>query len=111
TGNPLCNAMVWQDTRTREICESFSKADFRGQDRFRSVTGLPLATYFSAPKLRWVLDNVPGAREAASGGDLLFGTIDSWLIWKLTAGNHVTDVTNASRTMLMNLATLRWDQE
>jgi len=111
TGIPLCNAIVWQDTRTKTLCDELA-AD-GGIDRFRAVTGLPLATYFSGPKVRWILENVPSARAAAKRGDALFGTIDSWLIWNLTGGvrggRHVTDVTNASRTMMMNLATLRWD--
>jgi len=112
TGQPLTNAIVWQDTRTRDLCDALA-AD-GGQDRFRPQTGLPLATYFSGPKLRWMLDTVPGLRHAADRGEALFGTIDSWLIWNLTGGpdggSHVTDVTNASRTMLMNLATLDWDE-
>ncbi|HVN01775.1 MAG TPA: glycerol kinase GlpK [Caulobacteraceae bacterium] len=106
TGRPIANAIVWQDTRTdRLVAELGGEV---GQDRFRAACGLPLATYFSGPKLRWLLDETPGARAAAERGELLFGTIDAWLIWKLT-GRHVTDVTNASRTMLMNLATLGWD--
>lgn len=107
TGKPLANAIVWQDTRTKAICDELAKID--GIDRFRAHTGLPLATYFSGPKLKWILDNNPDVRDAARRGDALFGTIDSWLIWNLS-GQHVTDVTNASRTMLMNLATLRWDE-
>jgi glycerol kinase len=111
TGQPYCNAIVWQDTRTKSICDALSSAG--GIDRFRAATGLPLATYFSGPKLKWVLDNHPDIRAAARKGDAIFGTIDSWLIWNLTGGprggRHVTDVTNASRTMLMNLATLKWD--
>ena len=107
SGRPIANAIVWQDTRTdRLIAELGGEI---GQDRFREACGLPLATYFSGPKIRWLLDHVEGARAAAARGELLFGTIDSWLIWKLT-GRHVTDVTNASRTMLMNLATLAWDE-
>ncbi len=106
TGRPIANAIVWQDTRTAALVASL--AEHGGQDRFRAACGLPLATYFSGPKLRWLLDQTEGARAAADRGDLLFGTMDSWLIWKLT-GAHVTDVTNASRTMLMNLATLDWD--
>jgi len=106
TGRPYCNALVWQDTRTKDICDTL--ASVGGQDRFRSLTGLPLATYFSAPKLKWILDNNPFIREAAEKGRALFGTIDSWLIWKLT-GRHLTDPTNASRKMLMNLQTLDWD--
>jgi glycerol kinase len=108
TGQPVCNAIVWQDTRTDAICAELAKED--GQDRFRVRTGLPVATYFSGPKVKWMLDNVPGARERAEAGELLFGTIDSWLIWNLT-GVHVTDVTNASRTLLMDVVTLSWDQE
>jgi glycerol kinase len=113
TGQPLHHAIVWSDTRTRELCDRFA-AD-GGQDRFRTATGLPLATYFSAPKLRWLLDNVPGLRAAAQSGRALFGTIDTWLIWNLTGGTdggaHVTDVTNASRTMLMDLGSLDWSDE
>lgn len=106
TGKPVYNAIVWQDTRTDAMISKLAKTG--GQDRFRKKTGLPLATYFSGPKIKWILDNVNGAREKAKKGDLLFGNIDTWLIWKLT-GEHVTDVTNASRTMLMNLKTLDWD--
>ncbi len=106
TGRPIGNAVVWQDTRTSALVETFGRHG--GQDRFRDRCGLPLATYFSGPKIRWLLDSIDGARAGAERGDILFGTIDSWLIWKLT-GRHVTDVTNASRTMLMNLATLDWD--
>ena len=108
TGKPIYNAIVWQDTRTDDIINGLSKDG--GQDRFRLTTGLPLATYFSGPKLKWILDNVDGARPKAENGELLFGTIDTWLIWNLT-GEHVTDVTNASRTMLMNINTLDWDDE
>jgi len=108
TGQPICNAIVWQDTRTDDLC---NKLDLKGgQDRFRAKTGLPLATYFSGPKIRWILDNIPGASARANKGEILFGNIDTWLIWNLT-GEHVTDVTNASRTMLMNLETLDWDNE
>src|SRR3954468_15284960 len=107
TGEPYANAIVWQDTRTKEICDAL--AGSKGIDRFRSITGLPLATYFSGPKLRWLLDNAPNLRADAEKGDAIFGTIDTWLVWNLT-GRHVTDVTNASRTMLMNLATLDWDE-
>ncbi|MCA9992751.1 MAG: glycerol kinase GlpK [Ardenticatenaceae bacterium] len=113
TGQPFYNAIVWQDTRTAGICNELAKDG--GQDRFRAKVGLPLATYFSGPKVRWVLDNVPGVREAAEAGNALFGNIDTWVIWNLTGGakggKHVTDVTNASRTMLMNLETLDWDEE
>ncbi|MDB5453358.1 MAG: Glycerol kinase 1 [Caulobacteraceae bacterium] len=108
TGKPIANAIVWQDTRTDQLCREIGGE--AGQDRFRARCGLPLATYFSGPKIRWLLDDVPGARARAERGEILFGTMDSWLIWKLT-GRHVTDVTNASRTMLMNLATLAWDDE
>jgi glycerol kinase len=113
TGKPYTNAIVWQDTRTAEICDQLTAAG--GQDRFRKHTGLPLATYFSGPKIRWILDNIPGVRSDAERGYALFGTIDSWLIWNMTGGPdhgvHVTDVTNASRTMLMNLRTLDWDPD
>jgi glycerol kinase len=106
TGVPVHNAINWQDTRTDQIIREL--AGDAGQDRFRARCGLPLATYFSGPKLRWLLDTVPGLRERAEAGEVLFGTMDSWLIWKLT-GRHLTDVTNASRTMLMGLETLDWD--
>jgi glycerol kinase len=109
TGKPYGNAIVWQDTRTREICDRLS--EIGGKDRFRSKCGLPLATYFSGPKIKWMLDNIPGLREAAIRGDAIFGNIDTFLIWHLTGGIHITDVTNASRTMLMNLQTLDWDAE
>jgi len=113
TGKPVYNAVVWQDTRTDHICNELAKEG--GQDRFRERVGLPLATYFSGPKVRWILENVEDTREQAEAGDLLFGTMDSWIIWNLTGGTrggvHVTDVTNASRTMLMNLRTLDWDDE
>jgi glycerol kinase len=113
TGKPYCNAIVWQDTRTKEICDRL--ASDGGQDRYRAKTGLPLATYFSGPKIQWLLKNVPGLRSAAQRGEALFGNIDTWVIWWLTGGPgkgaHVTDVTNASRTLLMNLATLDWDDE
>ncbi len=108
SGQPVHNALVWMDTRTEALVTAFAAEG--GQDRFRSTTGLPLATYFSGLKLRWLLDNVPGARARAETGELLFGTIDSWLTWNLT-GQHVTDVTNASRTQLMGLATLDWDSD
>ncbi|WP_153502557.1 glycerol kinase GlpK [Cumulibacter manganitolerans] len=107
TGRPVYNAIVWQDTRTQRICDELA-AD-GGVDRYKPICGLPLATYFSGPKVSWILDNVEGARERADAGDLLFGTVDSWLIWLMTDGLHVTDVTNASRTMLMDIRTLRWD--
>jgi len=113
TGKPVYNAIVWQDTRTDKICNELAKSG--GQDRFREKVGLPLATYFSGPKIKWVLDNVSGARAKAEKGEILFGNIDTWVIWNLTGGPkggvHVTDVTNASRTMLMNLKTLDWDPD
>jgi glycerol kinase len=108
TGKPIYNAIVWQDTRTDVICNELSRVS--GQDRLRPKTGLPLATYFSGTKIKWVLDNVPSAREKAEQGELLFGNIDTWVIWNLT-GTHITDVTNASRTQLMDLASLDWDNE
>jgi glycerol kinase len=111
TGQPIAPAIVWQDVRTAAICDDLARDG--GQDRFRDRTGLPLATYFSGPKVRWFLDHVPDARDRATKGDVLAGTIDAWLIWNLTGGPsdgvHVTDVTNAGRTMLMNLHTLDWD--
>ncbi len=114
TGRPISPAIVWQDTRTQAICEELGAAG-GGADRYRSRVGLPLATYFAGPKVRWMLDNVDGARERAERGELAFGTIDSWLLWNLTGGVdggvHVTDATNASRTMLMDLDSLDWDEE
>ncbi|CAN7197620.1 glycerol kinase GlpK [Terrabacter sp. LjRoot27] len=112
TGRPIHNAIVWQDTRTQAICDELARDG--GIERFKDVTGLPLATYFAGPKARWILDHVDGARERAEAGELLFGTIDTWLLWNLTGGAadggvHVTDVTNASRTLLMDLRTLDWD--
>jgi glycerol kinase len=113
TGKPYYNAIVWQDTRTKDICDML--AEDGGQDRFRPKVGLPLATYFSGPKIAWILANVDGVRAAAERGDAIFGNIDTFEIWWLTGGPnggaHVTDVTNASRTMLMNLETLDWDPE
>ncbi|MBK8272129.1 MAG: glycerol kinase GlpK [Sphingomonadales bacterium] len=113
TGEPIHNAIVWMDTRTDQLVAGLSSDG--GQDRLRAKTGLPLATYFSGLKLRWLLDTVPGAQAAAEQGDLLFGTMDCWLTWKLTGGStggiHVTDVTNASRTQMMNLETLDWDED
>ncbi|MGH2737418.1 MAG: glycerol kinase GlpK, partial [Actinomycetota bacterium] len=113
SGKPVYNAIVWQDTRTDKICNELS-AD-GGQDRFRPKTGLPIATYFSGPKIKWILDNVNGVRDRAEEGEVLFGNIDTWCIWNLTGGPeggaHVTDVSNASRTMLMNLETQDWDDE
>ncbi len=108
TGEPVANAIVWQDTRTHELCRALGGKD--GPDRFRHSTGLPLATYFAGPKMRWLLDEVDGLRARAEAGEVRFGTMDSYLVWKLT-GVHITDVTNASRTMLMNLETLDWDTE
>jgi glycerol kinase len=110
TGQPLHNAIVWQDTRTRDLCDALAREG--GVDRFRYVVGLPLATYFSGPKLQWLLQNVQAVAEAARAGRAAFGTVDSWLIWNLTGGPsggaHVIDVTNASRTMLLDLRTLDW---
>jgi glycerol kinase len=106
TGAPVHNAIVWQDTRTDGLVKAIGGAE--GPDRLRALSGLPLATYFSGPKVRWLLDEVPGLRARAEAGEVLFGTMDSWLIWNLT-GRHVTDVTNASRTLLMNIETLDWD--
>lgn len=109
TGVPLHNAIVWMDTRTDELVARFSAEG--GKDRLRARTGLPLATYFSSLKLVWLLEHVPDARAMAAAGDALFGTMDSWIAWNLTGGAHSTDVTNASRTQLMNLETLQWDDE
>lgn len=113
TGKPFYNAIVWQDTRTKSICDQLAASG--GKDRFRAKVGLPLATYFSGPKIQWILENVPGVRGAAERGDALFGNLDTWVIWWLTGGpeegSHITDVTNASRTLLMNLETLDWDEE
>src|SRR4051794_6835507 len=109
TGQPVYNALVWQDTRVAGAVAEMAREG--GQDRFRAKTGLPLATYFSALKIAWILDNVPGVRERAEAGDVLFGNIDTFLVWNLSGGLHITDCTNASRTMLMNLATLGWDDE
>ena len=113
SGKPYANAVVWMDTRTDKIVAELSKEG--GQDRFRSQTGLPLATYFSGLKIKWLLDNVDGLREAAEAGDAIFGNIDTWLVWNLTGGPnggvHVTDVTNASRTILMNLDGTTWNDE
>ena len=111
TGEPVYNAIVWQDTRTNKIIEELGGGD---QDKYKDRVGLPLATYFSGPKVKWILDNVEGAREAAEAGKLVFGNMDTWVIWNLTGGVdggvHITDVTNASRTMLMDLKTLSWDE-
>jgi glycerol kinase len=113
TGKPVANAIVWQDTRVAEDVARFEQSG--GQDRFRPQTGLPLSTYFSSLKLRWLLRNLPGVRERAAAGELLFGNIDTFLLWNLTGGAqggvHVTDVTNASRTQLLNLKTLDWDEK
>jgi glycerol kinase len=113
TGEPVFNAIVWQDTRTDKICDELSQDG--GQDRFRLKNGLPIATYFSGPKVRWVLENVDGTRERAEAGELIFGNMDTWCIWNMTGGTdgglHITDPSNASRTMLMNLETLDWDDE
>lgn len=109
TGKSYGNAIVWQDTRTHQICEKL--AEVEGKDRFQKRCGLPLATYFSGPKIKWMLDNIAGLREAADRGDAIFGNVDTFLIWHLTGGAHITDVTNASRTMLMDLQTLDWDAE
>jgi len=108
TGEPLYHALVWQDTRTREICQQLVADGL--EPTFRQKTGLPIATYFSGPKLKWMLDNVPGLRKKAEAGQAIFGNVDTWVIWNLT-GAHITDVTNASRTMLMNLRALDWDDE
>ena len=113
TGQPVYNALVWQDTRADKLAEHYAREG--GHDRFRKQTGLPLASYFSGLKLRWLLDNVPDARNRAEAGDLAFGTIDSWLLWNLTGGPdngiHATDVSNASRTQLFDLATLDWSPQ
>lgn len=112
TGEPVYNAIVWQDTRTQKIVEELGGEV--GADKYKAIVGLPLATYFSGPKVKWILDNVEGARERAEAGDLLMGNMDTWVIWNMTGGVdggvHVTDVTNASRTMLMNLDTLTWNE-
>ena len=113
TGEPVYNAIVWQDTRTQKIIEELGGD--AGQDKYKDRVGLPLATYFCGPKVKWILDNVDGARADAEAGKLLMGTIDTWVLWNMTGGVdggvHVTDVTNASRTMLMDLKTLSWDEE
>src|ERR671916_6612 len=112
TGEPVYNAIVWQDTRTGGLVREF--AGDEGVDRLRDVTGLPLSTYFSGPKIAWILDNVDGARERAENGELAFGTMDTWVLWNLTGGTdggvHATDVTNASRTLLMDLESLDWHE-
>ncbi|AQX15733.1 glycerol kinase [Tessaracoccus lapidicaptus] len=112
TGEPVYNAIVWQDTRTAKIVDELGGGD---QDKYKDRVGLPLATYFCGPKVKWILDNVEGARERAEAGDLVMGTMDTWVLWNMTGGVdggvHVTDVTNASRTMLMDLKTLDWDAD
>lgn len=108
TGQPIGDAIVWQDTRTQPLIDALTAAHPLGTERLRDVTGLPLASYFSAGKVRWMLDEIPGARERAERGELRFGTIDSWLVYRLTGGLHITDVTNASRTQLFDLRTLDW---
>jgi glycerol kinase len=108
TGTPVHNAINWEDTRTDRLCRQLA-AEY-GQETFRERTGLPVTTYFSGPKIRWLLDHIAGLRERAESGEVLFGTMDSWLLWNL-CGRHVTDVTNASRTLLMNLHTLEWDDD
>ena len=110
TGEPVCNAIVWQCRRTSEYCDSLKEKGLT--ETFRAKTGLVIDAYFSGTKLRWILENIPGARERAERGELLFGTVETWLIWKLTGGKtHVTDYSNASRTMLFNINTLKWDEE
>ena len=110
TGKPVCNAIVWQDRRTSAFCDNLKAQGWT--DRIREKTGLLIDAYFSGTKVRWILENVPGARERAEKGELRFGTVDSWLVWNLTGGSvHVTDVSNASRTMLFNIHTLQWDEE
>jgi glycerol kinase len=113
TGRPVHPAIVWQDTRTQRICDRLAAGSPDGADRYRKATGLPLATYFAGPKVAWILESVEGARAAADRGELLFGTVDTYLLWQITGGPdgglHVTDVTNASRTLLMNLRSLAWD--
>lgn len=113
TGQPVYNAIVWQDTRTQKICDEL--AGDEGPDRYKDRVGLPLATYFAGPKAKWIFDNVDGVKESAEAGELLFGTMDTWVLWNLTGGVnggvHVTDVTNASRTMLMNIKSLDWNEE
>ena len=108
TGTPIHNAIVWQDRRTADICEALKK---KGHEKYvRENTGLVIDAYFSGSKIKWILDNVKGARKKAEDGELLFGTIDTWLVWKLTDGSlHITDYSNASRTMLFNIKTLKWD--
>ncbi|MEX2351766.1 MAG: glycerol kinase GlpK [Balneolaceae bacterium] len=110
TGKPLCNAIVWQDRRTSDMCSGLKREGY--EELFRQKTGLVLDPYFSGTKIRWILEHTDGARKLAENGDLLFGTVDCWLLWKLTGGNkHITDVTNASRTLLFNIHQLEWDRE
>ena len=110
TGEPICNAIVWQCRRTSEYCDELKAKGL--VEKIRSKTGLVIDAYFSATKLKWILDNVEGAREKAEQGKLLFGTVETWFIWKLTNGKvHVTDYSNASRTMMFNINTLQWDDE
>jgi glycerol kinase len=113
TGKPVANAIVWQDTRVADYVRELAESG--GQNRFRNKTGLPLTTYFSGLKIRWILEHIPGVRNAAEAGEVLFGNIDTFLVWHLTGGSrggaHITDVTNASRTQLMDLNTLSWDSE
>lgn len=115
TGQPIHRAVVWQDTRTQGVCDELAQDSDQGHDRFAHRTGLPLATYFAGPKIRWILDHVDGARDRAEAGELICGTMDTWLLWNLTGGTdggvHLTDVTNASRTLLMNIDTLDWNEE
>src|SRR5690606_13864985 len=110
TGEPVYNAIVWQDRRTADYCDQLIKDGW--EDKIRAKTGLVIDAYFVATKVKWILDNVENARDAAQVGDLIFGTVDSWLIWNLTGGQrHITDFTNASRTLLFNIYNLDWDQE
>ena len=113
TGKPVYKAIVWQDTRTQRIVEELGGSE--GAEKYKKKVGLPLATYFSGPKIKWILDNVEGAREKAEAGDLVFGNTDTWVLWNMTGGTdggvHVTDVTNASRTMLMNIDSLTWNED
>jgi glycerol kinase len=120
TGKPIYNAIVWQCMRTQDFCSEWRKTpgweqDETGQGKVKERTGLLISPYFSGTKIKWILDSVPGARERAAKGELLFGNIDTWIIWQLTGGPnggvHVTDVSNASRTLLMNIKTLKWDEE
>ncbi len=108
TGKPFYNAIVWQDTRTLEICKELDRKD--EEDKFKNKTGLPLATYFSGPKIMWIMNNISEVKKAVKEGRALFGTMDAWLIWKLT-GQHITDVTNASRTLLFNIGKCSWDND